>query len=252
MEVHCPFNSAKKMNKYLSDTSNRDRITSLVQFLTMAMIDPAKNAGQAKLARDCQAINQISAQYRAITRISQWLNVAPELLHPRRTIEAGETQTIGTLKLISTALFTVFLIGEEVNLGMKLNIVSKDLGRAFNRVRFVFLFWSNIVRMTMNYLIYKRSTFDVKSGDKASAKAIAHEKKKLSFYDGILQMIFCYGLLKGSSPCGVLTIGDALKSGRPLDVVAAIAPPFVPIPQTLHGIIGIIAAMPLLRASMLG
>lgn len=251
MQVNCPFTSAKKLNAFLSDTSNRDRITSLVQFASMAVMEPARRAGHSKLSRDAGAVNQLAAQYRAITRISQWLNVGPELLHPCRTIEAGETRQIGTLKLLSTALFTVFLIGEEVNLAMKAQIVPLHIGKKFNRIRFVFLFWSNIVRATMNYLIYRRSKFDEKSGDKTSREAIIHEKKRLSCMDGLLQLIFVYGLLKGSSPCGVLTLSEALKSGRPLDIIAAIAPPFYPIPTTLHGIIGIIAALPMLKASML-
>lgn len=251
MEVHCPFTSAKKLNVYLSDTANRDRITSLVQFASQAVVEPARKAGLNKVAADAVAINTISGQYRAITRISQWLNVAPEMLHPLRTIELGETHLIGYLKLISTTLFSVFLLGEEMNLCSKLKILPPSVGKSFNRVRFVFLFWSNLVRTTMMYLIYRRSNFDAKTGNKNSEEAIKHEKKKMACLDGFLQLMFVYGLLKGSSPCGVLTVKSALKSGKPLDLIASLAPPFFPIPTTIHGILGIIAALPLLRASML-
>lgn len=236
---------------YLSDTSNRDRITSLIQFASQAILEPARRAGFGKLATDAAAVNAISGQYRAITRISQWLNVAPEMLHPQHTIKQGETRLIGLLKLISTSLFSVFLLGEEMNLLSKLKILPSSVGKSFNRVRFVFLFWSNLVRTTMMLLIYRRSKFDEKTGNKNSAEAIAHEKKKMSCLDGFLQLLFVYGLLKGSSPCGVLTMKTALKSGDPLEVIASVAPPFFPLPSTFHGILGIIAALPLLRASML-
>lgn len=251
MEVKCPFTSAKQTNAYLSDTANRDRITSLVQFASQALLEPAKNAGYTKLARDCAAVNALSSQYRAVTRISQWLNLAPELLHPQRTIARGETPTIGTLKLLSSALFSVFLLGEEMNLCSKLQLIPMSIGKKFNRVRFVFLFWSNVIRAIMFYLIYRRSKFDEKTGNKNSTEAIAHEKKKLAFMDGCLQFLFVYGLLKGSSPCGVLTLKSALKSGNSLDIIAAIAPPFFPMNSTFHGILGIVAALPLLKASML-
>lgn len=245
MELKIP-RTPHDLNKFLSDTSNRDRITSLVQFATQALIDPAKNAGNAKLAKDLSTINQLAAQYRAITRISQWLNVGPEMLHPLRTIEAGETKLIGTLKLMSTCLFSVFLLGEEVNLLAKNHVVSPALGKGFNRVRFVFLFWSNIVRATMNLLIYRRS----KAGQ-TKESALAHEKKRMNVFDGVLQLMFVYGLLKGSSPCGVLTLPNAMQKGGALDVVAAIAPPFFPLNTTFHGLLGIVAAMPLLRSSLL-
>lgn len=251
MELNCPFTSAKKLNVYLSDTSNRDRITSLVQFASQALVEPARNAGLHKLAADATAVNTISGQYRAITRISQWLNVAPEMLHPLRTIELGETRLIGILKLISTSLFSVFLLGEEMNLCSKLKILPPSVGRGFNRIRFVFLFWSNLIRTTMMFLIYRRSRFDEKTGNKNSEEAIKHEKKKMACLDGFLQLMFVYGLLKGSSPCGVLTMKDAFKSGKPLDLIASVAPPFLTMPTTIHGILGIIAALPLLRASML-
>lgn len=251
MTFVCPFSSPKKANTYLSDTSNRDRVTSLVQFASQALLEPAKKAGCTKLASDCVAINALVSQYRAITRISQWLSVGPELLNPQKTINDGETRLIGTLKLISSALFSVFLLGEEMNLCSKIKVLPPVVGKKFNRIRFVFLFWSNVARTTMSYLIYKRSKFDPKTGNKDSKEALVHEKKKMSCMDGFLQLLFVYGLLKGSSPCGVLTLGDAMKSGEALDVVAAVAPPFFPMNHTFHGLLGIVAALPMLRASML-
>uniref|UniRef100_A0A0A9XNC6 Copper-transporting ATPase n=1 Tax=Lygus hesperus TaxID=30085 RepID=A0A0A9XNC6_LYGHE len=162
-----------RFNSYLSKVSDRDRVMSIVQYTTMALYGPAAKAGCSKLSENLLSIMELASQYRAITRFSQWLVIGPQLTPEgiRATYKSSPTPFIAFLKTLSTALFSVFLLGEEIKLFSKLNIVSAKLGQQFNRVRFVFLFWSNVLRLIINYLQYKRSSFD-KVNDKNDAHKV--------------------------------------------------------------------------------
>lgn len=243
----------KAFNDYIASVPNRDRVMSIVQFAAMAMADPAACADCPKLSRDCKTILNLVAQYRAITRFSQWFVVGPQLTPEgiREEIRKNPCPIIGVLKTVSTAFFTVFLLGEEINLFSKYNIVSRDLGAKWNRIRYVFLFWSNIARTIMNILLLKRSTYNPVKDANDKAKATDHQRKKLSVWDGVLQTMFAYCLLKGSVPAGPKHMLSAFKSGNVVDIVTSFAPPVVIVPSTPHGILGIIAAIPGFKMSVL-
>lgn len=240
-------------NDYIAKVSDRDRVTSVIQFAAMALHAPAAAAGCPKLSADLQAIMNLSSQYRCITRFSQWCLVGPQLTPAgiRAIIKMSPTTLIGVLKTIATAFFTVFLFGEEVNLFAKYNILPKELAKKFNRIRFVFIFWSNIVRLTMNYLILKRSTYDPVCDAKNQKAIVEHKKKVLSVWDGVLMSMFAYGLLKGSLPAGPSNLPTAIKSGDIVEIIASCAPPVVPLSSTTHGILGLIASVPGFMMSVL-
>lgn len=240
-------------NDYIGNVSNRDRVMSVVQFAAMALTAPAAAAGCPQLSAHFDTILHIAAHYRSITRFSQWFVVAPALTPSgiRGVIKSHPNPMVGICKTISTAFFTVFLIGEELVLASKNNMFDPVLGKKINRIRFVFLFWSNIARLAMNYLILKSSTYDEVKDSKNEAKAKDQRRKVLSVADGVLQSMFCYTLLKSSAPAGPKYLGAALQSGNWVDIITALAPPQVTVPSTPQGILGLVASVPGFMMSVL-
>lgn len=201
-----------RFNAYISKVGDRDRVMSIIQYTTMALYGPASKAGYCQLSENLKAIMELASQYRAVTRFSQWLVVGPQLSPAgiRDMIMNSPTKLIGVIKTVSIAFFTVFLLGEEVKMFSKLNIINAKLGQQFNRVRFVFLFWSNVLRLLMNYLIYKRSTFDEVKDVHDKNKVKEHRRMQLTLADNVLQTMFAYGLLKITFPSGRLNYPRAL------------------------------------------
>lgn len=201
-----------RFNAYVSKVGDRDRVMSIIQYITMALYGPAAKAGYCQLSENLKSIMELAAQYRAVTRFSQWLVVGPQLSLAgiREMIMNSPTKVIGVMKTVSVAFFTVFLLGEEVKLFSKLNIVNDKLGQQFNRVRFVFLFWSNVFRLLTNYLLYKRSTFDEIKDVHDKNKVKEHRRMQLTVADNVLQTMFTYGLLKSTFPSGRLNYPRAL------------------------------------------
>ncbi|CCW68886.1 unnamed protein product [Phytomonas sp. Hart1] len=233
------FNS---FNNYITNVSNRDRVMSVLQYTTMALYQPIAASGCPGLSANLNTIHHLCSQYRAITRFSQWFVVLPQLT-PHGicdTIISNPTPQIGILKVISTAFFTVFLLGEEVCLFAKNKMISPEVGKKFNRIRFVFLFWSNVARLIMNYLLLKRSN---EGAIKDSKSRNDHQRKVLNVADGILMTLFTYGLLKHSAATGLRGLPKAIKSGDLVNIVTSFAPP-VKLHDTPHGILGVVAAFP--------
>lgn len=250
--VNC-VQKVNAFNDYISNVANRDRVMSVVQFVSMALSAPAAAAGCPKLSADCKTVLDLSAQYRAITRFSQWFVVIPSLTPNgiRETIRNSPTPLIGILKTISTACFTVFLIGEEVVLASKYKIVSASLGKKLNRIRFVFLFWSNVIRLVMNFLTLKASTFSVEKDGTNEVRVKDQRRKVLSVADSVLQTMFVYTLLKGSVPAGPKYLTLALKSGDFVDIITSFAPPLYIVPSTPQGLLGLVASVPGFMMSVL-
>ncbi|CAJ1012299.1 putative Peroxisomal biogenesis factor 11 (PEX11) [Leishmania naiffi] len=240
-------------NDYIGNVSNRDRVMSVVQFSAMALTGPAAAAGCPELSAHFNTILHIAAHYRTITRFSQWLVVAPALTYSGITgaLNSHPNPLVGICKTISTAFFTVFLIGEELVLASKSNMLDPVLGKHLNRIRFVFLFWSNIARLIMNYLLLKSSSYDAVKDSQNEEKAKDHRRKVLSVADGVLQSMFCYTLLKSSAPAGPKYLSAALQSGNVVDVIASLAPPLIAVPSTPQGIIGLVASVPGFMMSIL-
>lgn len=242
-----------RFNNYISNVSNRDRVMSVVQFTAMMLMDPAAAAGHPKLATDLHTILELAAQYRAVTRFSQWFVVTPQLTPCgiRDVIASSPSKLIGILKTISTAFFTVFLLGEEVNMFAKHRIVDTVLGKKFNRARFVFLFWSNVARLWFNVLLLREEKYDAVKDASDPAKVKEHRRKVLTVWDCVLQGMFAYTLLKNSRPAGPAILVSAIQSGGVVDIVAGFAPPVVPVPFTPQGLLGLIASVPGFMISVL-
>ncbi|KAG5466951.1 hypothetical protein LSCM1_01129 [Leishmania martiniquensis] len=240
-------------NDYIGNVSNRDRVMSVVQFAAMAMTAPAAAAGCPQLSAHLNTILHSAAHYRSITRFSQWLVVAPALTPTgiQNAIQSHPNPLVGICKTISTAFFTVFLIGEELVLASKSNMLDPVLGKHINRIRFVFLFWSNIARLIMNYLLLKISTYDAVKDSQNEEKTKEHRRKVLSVADGVLQSMFCYTLLKSSVPAGPKYLSAALQSGSVVDIITSLAPPLVVVPSTPQGILGLVASVPGFMMSIL-
>ncbi|CCW61429.1 unnamed protein product [Phytomonas sp. EM1] len=229
-------------NNYIASVSNRDRVLSVLQYTAMSLYEPIAASGCPTLSANFKLIHDLCSQYRAITRFSQWFVVLPQLT-PQGiydTIKSNPTPLIGILKTISTAFFTVFLFGEEVCLFAKNKMVKPEIGKKFNRIRFVFLFWSNVARLIMNYLLLKRGTEGV---IKDSKKRDEHRRKVLNVADGILMTLFAYGLLKHSAATGLRGLPKAIKSGDLVGIITSFAPP-VELHNTPHGILGVVASVP--------
>ena len=240
-------------NDYVANVANRDRVMSVVQFSAMALMDPAAAAGCPTMSRNLNTILHLAANYRSITRFSQWFVVGPALTPSgiRAVVKSNPNPWVGIFKTISTAFFTVFLIGEELVIGAKTGMLDPVLGKKINRIRFIFLFWSNIARLLMNYLLLKQSKFDATKDAQNVEKVKDQKRKVLSVADGVLQSMFCYTLMKNSVPAGPSHLSAALKSGSVVDIVTAFAPPLVIVPNTPQGIIGLIASIPGFMMSVL-
>lgn len=240
-------------NSYIGNVSDRDRVMSIVQFTTMALFKPAAAAGHLKLSEDLKRIMELVSQYRAITRFSQWITVGPQLTPSgiRKVIQSSPSKLAGVLRTISSAFFLIFVFGEEVHLFAKYNILNPALGRKFNRIRFIFLFWSNVARLAANYLVLRASPFNPQRDGSDATKSKEHRRKELTVADCVLQTMFAYGLLKNSLPAGPNTLNIARKTGDVTDFIASVAPPVCPIDFTPHGILGIIASIPGFMMSVL-
>lgn len=240
-------------NDYVANVSNRDRVMSVVQFSAMALMDPAAAAGCQSLSTHFNTILHIAANYRSITRFSQWFVVGPALTPSgiRAVIKSNANPWVGIFKTISTAFFTVFLLGEELVMAAKNGMLDPALGKKVNRIRFVFLFWSNIARLAMNYLLLKQSKFDAAKDGKDAEKSKDQQRKVLSVADGVLQSMFCYTLLKNSVPAGPSHMSAAFKSGNIVDIITSFAPPLYVVPNTPQGIIGLVASIPGFMMSVL-
>ncbi|KAG5492790.1 hypothetical protein JKF63_01370 [Porcisia hertigi] len=252
-----PNNSLTKkfatFNDYISNVSNRDRVVSVVQFTAMALAAPAAAAGYPKLSVHLNTVHHSAAHYRSLTRFSQWLVVAPALTPNgiKSVITSNPNPLVGICKTICTALFTVFLIGEELVLASKCDMLDPVLGKMINRIRFVFLFWSNIGRLVLNYLLLKSSKYDALKDSQNEAKVKEHRRKVLSVADSVLQCVFCYTLLKNSVPAGPKYLGAALQSGKVVDIITSLAPPPVVVPSTPQGLLGLLASVPGFMISVL-
>lgn len=252
-EYHKIAKKVSAFNDYVSSVSNRDRVMSVVQFIALALYEPAEKAGCPKLSHDFKAILGLVAQYRAITRFSQWFVVMP-LLTPQgiaHSLKTYPTKLTAILKTLSTAFFTVFLIGEDINLFSKANVVSPLLASKWNRARYVFLFWSNIMRTTMNFLLLRCSKFERLKDGKDHSRANEQKRLELNVWDGVLQSMFAYCLLRNSVPCGPSCFLEMYKAGDLLGIIASFAPPVRLVHPTAHGILGIVAAIPGIRVSLL-
>ncbi|KPA86437.1 putative mitochondrial Gim5A protein,glycosomal membrane protein (gim5A) [Leptomonas pyrrhocoris] len=240
-------------NDYVGNVSNRDRVMSVVQFTAMALMDPAAVAGCPNLSAHFNTVLHLAAHYRSMTRFSQWFVVGPALTPSgiRAVIKSNPNPWVGICKTISTAFFTVFLIGEEVVMGSKCGMVDPVLGKKFNRIRFVFLFWSNIARLLMNYLLLKQSTFDAAKDAQDADKVKDQKRRVLSVADSVLQSTFCYTLMKNSVPAGPSHMCAAFNSGNIVDIITAFAPPLCIVPNTPQGIIGLVASVPGFMMSVL-
>lgn len=233
-------------NRYLANSPDRDRVMSIVQFIGMALFEPALAAGCPTLSKGLKRTFDEAAHYRGITRASQWLVIIPTLAPSgvRALIKQEAHPVTGILRALSTAFFSVYLLGEDIVLFNKISPLNPAMVKSWNRIRFVFLFYSNVLRTIANYLTYKSSTFDAAKDGADAEKAKAHKRKVLSLIDGVLQSIFCYGLLRTSVPAGPKYLAAALKSGDCTEIITSLAPPFVLIPFPLQGLIGIIASIP--------
>lgn len=253
MSNDCIVKKVAAFNDYVGNVSNRDRVMSVVQFTAMALMDPAASAGCTDLSKHFNTVLHISANYRSITRFSQWFVVAPALTPNgiRSVIKSNPNPWVGICKTISTAFFTVFLIGEELVMAAKNNMLDAALGKKINRIRFVFLFWSNIARLLMNYLLLKQSKFDAAKDAQSAEKSKDQKRKVLSVVDGVLQSMFCYTLLKNSLPAGPSNMSAAFKSGNIVDIITSFAPPLVAVPNTPQGILGLVASVPGFMMSVL-
>ncbi|KPI85356.1 hypothetical protein ABL78_5580 [Leptomonas seymouri] len=240
-------------NDYIGNVSNRDRVMSVVQFAALTLVDPTAAAGCRDLSTHINTIHLIAANYRTITRFSQWFVVIPALTPSgiRAAIKSNPNPWVGICKTMSSALFTVFLIGEELVLAAKNGMLDPVLGKKINRIRFVFLFWSNIARLIMNYLLLKQSKFDAVKDAQNVVKAKDQRRKVLSVADSVLQSMFCYTLLKSSVPAGPSHMCAAFKSCSIVDIVTSFAPPMYVVPNTPQGIIGLVASIPGFMMSVL-
>lgn len=240
-------------NDYVGNAQNRDRVMSVVQFGAMALTTPAAAAGFPELSAHLNTILHGAAHYRTVTRFSQWLVVAPALTPSgiKSAVASHPNPLVGICKTISTAFFTIFLIGEELVLASKCNMLDPVLGRHFNRIRFVFLFWSNIARLVMNYLLLKSSKYDAVKDSQNKEKTKDHCRKVLSVADGVLQSMFCYTLLKSSAPAGPKYLSAALRSGKAVDIITSLAPPLLVVPSTPQGMLGLAASVPGFMMSVL-
>lgn len=240
-------------NDYVANVANRDRVMSVVQFTAMALMEPAAAAGAANLSTHFNTVLHLAANYRSITRFSQWFVVAPALTPSgiRSVIKSNPNPWVGILKTISTAFFTVFLLGEELVMAAKHNMLDAALGKKINRIRFIFLFWSNIARLLMNYLLYTQSKFDEVKDAQNAEKVKDQKRKVLSLADGVLQSMFCYTLLKSAAPAGPSHLSAALKSGNVVDIITSITPPLFIVPSTPQGLLGLVASVPGFMMSVL-
>ncbi|KAK7197980.1 Peroxisomal biogenesis factor 11 (PEX11) [Novymonas esmeraldas] len=252
----CNYSITQKVatfNEYIGNVSNRDRVMSVVQFTAMALIAPAAAAGCPELSAHCNTILHSAAHYRSLTRFSQWFVVAPALTPSgiMTILKSHPNPMVGVCRTLSTAFFTVFLIGEELVMASKVNMFDPVLAKSINRIRFVFLFWSNIARLVMNYLLLKSSKFDPIKDGQNKEKTKEQRRKVLSVADGLLQSMFCYTLLKSSVPAGPGNLGAAIASGKVADIITSITPPLVIVPSTPQGILGLIASVPGFMMSVL-
>ncbi|GET92890.1 hypothetical protein, conserved [Leishmania tarentolae] len=244
---NCPIaRQITAFNDFVGNVSNRDRVLSVVQFTAMTLMAPAAAAGYPELSAHLNTILHGAAHYRTVTRISQWLVVCPCLTPSgiKSAIKSHPNPLVGICKTISTAFFTVFLISEELFLASKCNMLDPILGRQCNRIRFVFVFWSSIARLVMNYLLLKSSEYDTVKDSQNEEKVKDHRRKVLSVADGVLQSMLCYTLLKGSVPAGPTHLRAALQSGKAVDIITSLTPPLFVLPSTVQGIFGLAASVP--------
>ncbi|EPY31387.1 hypothetical protein STCU_03481 [Strigomonas culicis] len=158
------------------------------------------------------------------------------------------SSAIGLTRILSTSLFTLFLIGEELNLLTKMGILNLPaLTERTNRIRVVFLFYSNVCRLIMNYLILKDFNYDEAKQKKAAGdKSIEREYKRLLYavWDGFLMTVYTYTMQKRALPAGPSHLPKALFSGDLVEIITACAPPVYAIPNTPQGLMGLIASVP--------
>ncbi|CAD2216664.1 hypothetical protein AGDE_09846 [Angomonas deanei] len=125
-----------------------------------------------------------------------------------------------------------------------MGMIEAHWGQKINRFRIVCLFWSNLCRLIMSYLVLKEMKYDEKQGEKDPVLAKTHKKRVLAVWDGILMTLFAYTLQKGARPAGPGHLPKALESGSVIELLTCLVPPIYTVPTTPQGILGVASLVP--------
>jgi hypothetical protein len=237
-------NLTSVVSDFAAQTGQRDSLTGLGAFAALTLANPlSKLTGSSAVLASLNKLFELLDGYRTVTRLTGLLDVGrPDKLAALATIQPPVVRALATAE---TALTLAFFPAEHIALFNKFGILPGGDGAVakFGGIAVFCWFWSLVVktvRLTLQWFA-KRSQIDLAAAPTADDPTSSAQRRQLDALTRQLVQTVSWLIFSMTCVAGKVRPFPA-GTFAPLNAITdALSPPKIVLPQTLRGLLGLIA-----------
>lgn len=221
--------SLEKLDKYLAATGNRDKVMAIAQFLPLMLYGPAKDAGCEGLSKSLKSLSAMADSYRAITRLGLLAGALSKSTLKQLCTPHGDALLDHAGK-ISHGFHVLYCLFENSAVLASHGVYPSKLTRLGGCA---VACWFYVLVLGVASTLYKLVRSPLADAQKKSAQVTL---LKLSCF-----LVFSLSCLP---PGGPKLFDSSACACAPLhNLLSAISPRHVPMPDTVRGALGLVASI---------